>query len=245
MTKLDNKIRKGKAEGRLLNVEECSALECGSPCPHFGVCGGCTYISLPYEEQLKIKEAQIKKLLSNCLDGKQKEYVLSLYFINETKYNNTLSKFTSKLSNGISNIVQSGVESTFKVLNLLDATKSKQNKELLYPKYDETKGIKLNLYKTFKIGQIVILKETEDEDVFELPFEKLRNRIYSVIGMANTSGSFYLKLTHMTISKPWKYVTNSHFDDISEFRYYSISQICCLTENTDFKISPTGEIIKL
>ena len=70
-----NKLRKGKAEGRLLNIEECSVLETGSPCPHFGVCGGCTYISLPYEEQLKIKEAQIKKLLGNCLDGKQKEYV--------------------------------------------------------------------------------------------------------------------------------------------------------------------------
>ena len=75
VTFMVNKIRKGKAEARLLNIEEGSALECKSPCPHFGVCGGCTYISLPYEEQLKIKEAQIQKLLSNCLDGKQKEYV--------------------------------------------------------------------------------------------------------------------------------------------------------------------------
>ena len=61
VTFMVNKVRKGKAEGRLLNIEECSALETGSPCPHFGVCGGCTYISLPYEEQLKIKEAQIQK----------------------------------------------------------------------------------------------------------------------------------------------------------------------------------------
>ena len=75
VTFMVNKIRKGKAEGRLLTIEECSGLETGSPCPHFGVCGGCTYISLPYEEQLKIKEAQIKKLLRNCLDGKQKEYI--------------------------------------------------------------------------------------------------------------------------------------------------------------------------
>ena len=75
VTFMVNKLRKGKAEGRLLNIEECSALEIESPCSHFGVCGGCTYISLPYEEQLKIKEAQIKKLLSNCLDGKQKEYI--------------------------------------------------------------------------------------------------------------------------------------------------------------------------
>ena len=69
-----NKMRKGKAEGRLVSTDEVSALECGSPCPHFGICGGCTYISLPYEEQLKIKEEQIRKLLRNCLDGKQKEY---------------------------------------------------------------------------------------------------------------------------------------------------------------------------
>ena len=75
VTFMVNKLRKGKAEGRLLNIEECSTLETGSPCPHFGICGGCTYISLPYEEQLKIKEAQIEKLLRNCLDGKQKEYV--------------------------------------------------------------------------------------------------------------------------------------------------------------------------
>ena len=62
-----NKVRKGKAEGRLLEVVESSSLETGSPCPHFGICGGCTYLSLPYEEQLKIKEAQVKKLLDSVL----------------------------------------------------------------------------------------------------------------------------------------------------------------------------------
>ena len=62
-----NKVRKGKAEGRLLAVEEDSPLEAGSPCPHFGTCGGCTYISLPYEEQLKIKEEQVKRLLDGVL----------------------------------------------------------------------------------------------------------------------------------------------------------------------------------
>lgn len=62
-----NKVRKGKAEGRLLEVLEASPLECGSPCPHFGICGGCTYLSLPYEEQLHIKEEQVKKLLDSVL----------------------------------------------------------------------------------------------------------------------------------------------------------------------------------
>lgn len=62
-----NKVRHGKAEGRLLQVLEPSALECGSPCPHFGICGSCTYLTLPYEEQLKIKESQVKKLLDSVL----------------------------------------------------------------------------------------------------------------------------------------------------------------------------------
>lgn len=65
-----NKKRNGKCEGRLLEVMEASALERReSACPHFGVCGGCLYQSLPYEEQLKIKEGQIKALLDSVCDS--------------------------------------------------------------------------------------------------------------------------------------------------------------------------------
>lgn len=62
-----NKVRKGKAEGRLMEVCEKSPLEIGSSCPHFGLCGGCVYISLSYEEQLRIKEGQIRRLLEGVL----------------------------------------------------------------------------------------------------------------------------------------------------------------------------------
>jgi 23S rRNA (uracil-5-)-methyltransferase RumA len=62
-----NKVRKQKGEGRLLEVLEPSSLEQESPCRHFGICGGCTYLSLPYEEQLRIKEEQVKKLLDSVL----------------------------------------------------------------------------------------------------------------------------------------------------------------------------------
>ena len=51
------KTRKGKAEGRLLEVLESSPVEMDSPaCAHFGECGGCSYQSLPYEAQIAIKE---------------------------------------------------------------------------------------------------------------------------------------------------------------------------------------------
>lgn len=70
-----NKVRKGKAEARLLEVMEPSPLETGNPCSHFGLCGGCTYLSLSYEEQLKIKEEQVKKLLDGVLSGQEKPYI--------------------------------------------------------------------------------------------------------------------------------------------------------------------------
>ena len=65
-----NKIRKGKAEGRLLEVLKPSEKEIPSVCPHFGQCGGCTYQNLPYEEQLAMKESQIKKMMDEAVNGK-------------------------------------------------------------------------------------------------------------------------------------------------------------------------------
>lgn len=64
-----NKVRKGKAEGRLLQVVEPSVLEVDSACPHFGACGGCIYQTLPYEEQLKLKSGQVKKLMDDAING--------------------------------------------------------------------------------------------------------------------------------------------------------------------------------
>ena len=62
-----NKVRKGKAEARLLEVVKHSPLETESPCPHFGSCGGCVYQSLPYEEQLKLKENQVRGLMEAAI----------------------------------------------------------------------------------------------------------------------------------------------------------------------------------
>lgn len=67
---LVNKVRKGKAEGRLLETIEKSSLEVEPSCPHFGECGGCTYLSLPYEEQLKLKEAQVRGMMEEAIQDK-------------------------------------------------------------------------------------------------------------------------------------------------------------------------------
>ena len=54
------KKRKGYAEAQVREIlnESSNAIE--APCDHFGVCGGCKFQNLLYNEQLKEKEAQVE-----------------------------------------------------------------------------------------------------------------------------------------------------------------------------------------
>ena len=65
-----NKMRKGKAEGRLLEVLEKSPLETREPvCSIFPACGGCMYQTMSYEDQMKMKEQQVKEILDAAIIG--------------------------------------------------------------------------------------------------------------------------------------------------------------------------------
>ena len=65
-----NKIRKGKAEGRLLEVLEQSSLEtCEPVCSLFPSCGGCMYQTMSYEEQMRMKGQQVKEILDAVIEG--------------------------------------------------------------------------------------------------------------------------------------------------------------------------------
>lgn len=69
------KAGKDRMEGRLLEVVKKSPLETGNVCKHFGICGGCTYLSLGYEAQKSIKEEQVKSALDQALAGQSKAYL--------------------------------------------------------------------------------------------------------------------------------------------------------------------------
>lgn len=63
-----NKKRSGRMEGRLMEVLEKSPLETRPAiCSVFPACGGCMYQTMPYQEQLKMKEQQIHELLDQAL----------------------------------------------------------------------------------------------------------------------------------------------------------------------------------
>ena len=65
-----NKFKGGKAEGRLLEVLEKSPQETRQPvCSIFPECGGCMYQTMPYEEQMKMKDGQIRRIMDRAVKG--------------------------------------------------------------------------------------------------------------------------------------------------------------------------------
>lgn len=53
------KKKKNYAEGRVTHFHKLSDTRCEAKCAHYGVCGGCKWQILPYEEQLRHKQQQV------------------------------------------------------------------------------------------------------------------------------------------------------------------------------------------
>ncbi len=51
--------RKGFMQGNLINMVKESPIRQKPFCPHYGICGGCTWQALPYDKQLEFKQQQI------------------------------------------------------------------------------------------------------------------------------------------------------------------------------------------
>ena len=76
------------------------------------------YYQYQSHKKAALTEEQIKKFESDVASGKEVDLTEYLS-VDDRNYNNKLSKITSKLSDGISYIVQSGIESAFKFLSKL------------------------------------------------------------------------------------------------------------------------------
>ena len=79
------KKKHGKMEGCVVDILEPAACETESDCPHFGQCGGCLYRTLPYEEQLKLKESMVYHLL-------EKVYINQKMIWTSKRYSNRLKE---------------------------------------------------------------------------------------------------------------------------------------------------------
>ena len=72
-----SKKHSGKCEGRLVEVLEPSELEDREPlCPHYEVCGGCSYQNMNYETQLKLKGDMVKHIIDQVCSDYEYEGIL-------------------------------------------------------------------------------------------------------------------------------------------------------------------------
>ncbi len=133
----------------------------------------------------------------------------------------------------------------FELVSLLSAIK---NKEQPYPMFKLKKNITLPLKQVLRTGDIVLLKQSQDEDVWQSP-RILGTRLFQITGLASSSNGCQIKLVQHTesrISKELK-ATNGKFVIESELQNPTVrmlysSQIYALIKGIDFTISPTGVI---
>lgn len=198
-------------------------------------------IKLPYKlngKDVYAKKIRIKAKPSNPIKLKEhnnnsnknlKEYKQIYYVANDENY--------------LVATYRKGTKKDYIVLNLLDAIKNKINGADIYPQ-TLNKGTEiLEFYRTIKIKQVLILKDSDSEDVLNLPSDKLYQRIYVVIGIESGGP---LKLRHISVAKPWPQgVKNSPISIYSDFRRPSVNSLHFLSEGTDFRITPSGKIEKI
>ena len=89
----DVQIRRKKhsfAEGEVVRFIEYSKVRAVPFCQHFGVCGGCKWQNLPYEEQLRMKQQQVYDQLHRIGKVELPEFRLILGSVKTQEYRNKL-----------------------------------------------------------------------------------------------------------------------------------------------------------
>ena len=89
----DIQIRRKKhsfAEGEVVRFVEKSQVRTEPFCQHFGVCGGCKWQQLPYEEQLKAKQQQVYDQLHRIGKIELPEFRPIMGSVKTTEYRNKL-----------------------------------------------------------------------------------------------------------------------------------------------------------
>ncbi len=84
-------IKKDFARGKILEVIKNSLIYKNPECKLFGICGGCDWMNIIYEEQLKFKEKFLKHMLENIASIKnlKPDKIISnapLYYRNRVQY---------------------------------------------------------------------------------------------------------------------------------------------------------------
>jgi 23S rRNA (uracil1939-C5)-methyltransferase len=89
---LITKNKKDWAEGKVSKINKYSTERITPFCVHFGICGGCKWQMLPYEQQLKYKEQEVKDVIKRI--GKIETSVLPIRGSEKTIHYRNKLEFT-------------------------------------------------------------------------------------------------------------------------------------------------------
>lgn len=200
-------------------------------------------ILLPYKmngKDVYVKRIRIKakpanpiqlKAHTNAISKNPKDYKQFYYVVNEENY--LIALYRGKDAKG-------KTISDYKVSNLLDSVRNKQNGKELYAANSEKNGAPL--YKVLKNGKVVILQEDIVENVFSLSKEDLFGRLYRISGIESDGRINFSHLMVAVAKTPQN--KNERIDNaIDKYKRITHSKVNCLVEGEDFIISPAGELV--
>lgn len=94
------RIRSKKVEMKKVEVIEKSPFEIDPQCPHFSICGGCSFQNLEYDDQISLKTELIKKMVDNV--------VREPYILDETIKSPREFEYRNKMEFSFGNEVKDG-----------------------------------------------------------------------------------------------------------------------------------------
>lgn len=231
---IDKRIKKifiDNLESKIQTIEEIQTQGLLLP---YKINGRTTYMK---KVRIKAKTTKPLRIKKHPQSENRKDYKNYFYAVNDENYLFVLYRGVSDDGKTVSD---------YRAVNLLDAVHAVQQKKEMYPAEITKNGTVLKVYKTLKVGKTVILKESEDENIWELPHDAVWKRLYRIAGLAVTGSSIQIKLVHCSCAEPWVYLKGQgSVSEMMKFRCYNTpGSLVCLVEGCDFAILPDGKIIK-
>jgi CRISPR-associated endonuclease Csn1 len=131
---------------------------------------------------------------------------------------------------------------TFEIISLFEAAQAYSKKAPLVPQTKDG----FPLIKTIRLGDLVLLYENSQEEIYHASQEELVMRMYEIVGMSASGGGLQIKLKYQQEAKPngELHQVNGIYKagDVSSFRMLLYSQFNALVQGQDFNLSDTGKI---
>lgn len=236
------KIKKEYGDAKLVKALNTIEGEITPKCPHFGICGGCTHQFISYEDQIRLKEVQLKKLFKEAhIEGFQYEGIekspKEFQYRNKMEFSFgdmekggqlTLGMHIRNKAFGIINVHEcSLIHEDFRII-LNAVVEYFRNKNTSYYRIMKREGYLRNLVirKTEHTGQILVNLVTTSQDEFNK--EEFVNLLLNLALENEVAGILH------TTNDSFSDVVAADRIDVLHGRDYIIEEVLRLK----FKISP-------